>query len=483
MRILQYAVRFSMLFKYFGQLNIALAALTTVPLLVSLLFGDFLVSGRYLLIIAVLVLIGLACSRLRTAKRMQNNEAMVITALIFVFSPLVMTWPFMASGLSFVDALFETVSAVTTTGLSTTTSTMGMTKTFMFSRAWMQWVGGLGIVILCMAALIQPGLTAKRLDISESYDDDIIGGTRAIARRVLTIYTILTVAGIAFLLLLGVDWFTSILYSLAAISTGGFSPHDASLSGLPNHSAEVVVIMISMAGAVSLLLYYRAYENGWQAIRHDRQIKGFLLIATLVTTILAWLLWYQDGLNWTEAIRQGVLNGLSALSTAGFSAMDIKDMGDGSKFVLIIAMAVGGNAGSTAGGIKIIRLLILFHMLYLVIQRAGAPSHAVLQARLGERKIETDEMFNAVILFVLFICIATLSWLPFLTLGLAPLDSLFEVISALGTAGLSAGITSTELQPLLKGILCVDMLFGRLEIVAWLIFFYPKTWIGLKKGE
>ncbi len=163
--------------------------------------------------------------------------------------------------------------------------------------------------------------------------------------------------------------------------------------------------------------------------------------------------------------------------------MDIRDMGDGSKFTLIMAMAVGGNAGSTAGGIKIIRLLILFHMLYLVIQRAGAPSHAVLQARLGERKIETDEMFNAVILFVLFICTAALSWLPFLALGYAPLDSLFEVVSALGTAGLSTGITSRELPSLLKGILCIDMLLGRLEILAWLIFFYPGTWIGLRKEE
>ncbi len=175
-----------MLFKYFGQLNVALAALTTIPLLVSLLFGDFLVSRRYALVITVLLSIGLACSRLRPAQRMQNNEAIVITALIFLFSPLVMIWPVMASGLGFADALFETVSAVTTTGLSTADNLASMTQTFLFSRAWMQWIGGLGIVILCMAALIQPGLTAKRLDISENYDDDIIGGTRAIARRVLS---------------------------------------------------------------------------------------------------------------------------------------------------------------------------------------------------------------------------------------------------------------------------------------------------------
>lgn len=472
-----------MLIRYFGQLCVALAALTIVPLLVSLLFGDFSVSMRYAAVTGFLFSTGLSCSRLKTSKKMQNNEAMAVTALIFLFSPLAMTWPVMASGLSFSDALFETVSAVTTTGLSTTDTLMGKTETFLFSRAWMQWIGGLGIVILCMAALIQPGLTAKRLDISESYDDDIIGGTRAMARRVLTIYTLLTIAGIVLLMLSGVDWYTSILYCLAAISTGGFSPHDTSLYGLQNHSAEAIVIVISMAGAVSLFLYYRVYRNGWREVWHDRQFRAFMLAGILVTTILSCFLWYQDGLSWTAALRHGALNGLSALSTAGFASMDIGDMGDSSKFTLIMAMAAGGNAGSTAGGIKIIRLLILFHMLYLIIQRAGAPSHAVLQARLGERKLEVDEMLNAVCLFVLFITIAVLSWLPFLALGHAPLDSLFEVISALGTAGLSTGITSIELHPFLKGILCADMLFGRLEIIAWLVFFYPGTWIGLRKEE
>lgn len=481
MRVLQYAVRLSMLFKYFGQLCVALAALTLVPLLVSLVFADFPVSRRYAIVIAALFLIGLTCSRLQTSKQMQNNEAMVVTALIFLFSPLVMTWPLMASGLGFTDALFEAVSAVTTTGLSTTDTLVGKTETFLFSRAWMQWIGGLGIVILCMAALIQPGLTAKRLDISENYEDDIIGGTRAIARRILVIYTLLTIAGIALLMLLGVDWYTSILYCLAAISTGGFSPHNASLYGLQNHYAAAAVILISMAGAVSLLLYYRTYHKGWRSIWHDRQIRALFVTGVLVSTILAWFLHYQDGLAWTDALRHGALNGLSALSTAGFASTDIGDMGDGSKFTLIMAMAAGGSAGSTAGGIKIIRLLILFRMLYLIIQRAGTPSHAVLVSRLGGQKLEMDEMFNAACLFVLFVCIAALSWLPFLVLGHAPLDSLFEVISALGTAGLSTGITTMDLHPLLKGTLCADMLLGRLEIIAWLVFFYPGTWIGLRK--
>ncbi len=177
------------------------------------------------------------------------------------------------------------------------------------------------------------------------------------------------------------------------------------------------------------------------------------------------------------------LNGLSAFSTAGFSSLNVEEMGNGSKLTLIVAMAVGGCAGSTAGGIKIIRLLIVFRLLYLLIQRAGAPTKAVLEARLNGKKLGTDEIFNAVSLVVLFPSIIVLSWLPFLALGYAPMNSLFEIVSAMGTAGLSAGITSPELLLLLKGILCANMLLGRLEIIAWLVLLYPGIWTGLRKEK
>lgn len=471
-----------MLLKYFGQLGIALAALTCVPFLVSVVFEDFTVSVRYAVIIAALVLFGLVCGRLRISMKMQHNEATVVTALIFLFTPLIMVWPTMAAGLDFFDALFETISAVTTTGLSTAISVEDKTETFLFSRAWMQWVGGLGIVILGMAALIQPGLAAKRLDIAE-FSDDIIGGTRAIARRVLTVYVLLTIGGIGLLVLSGVDWYNALLYCLSAVSTGGFSPHNASLAGLQNFTAECAAIVISMAGAVSLLLYYRAFHKGPGNLWRDEQLKALLSIGIIISLFLSLSLKLQDGLGWSEAFRHGAVNGLSALSTAGFSSMDIGIMEPGSKFILMLTMAIGGSAGSTAGGIKIIRLLIVFHLISLMIRRSAAPAHAIDENRLGERKLDQQTLISAILFVVIFISFAALSWLPFLLLGYQPMDSLFEVFSALGTVGLSSGITAQDLHPLLKAVLCADMLLGRLEIIVWLVFFYPGTWIGLRKEK
>lgn len=406
-----------------------------------------------------------------------------MTALVFLFTGMVMTWPLMASGLGFLDAMFESISGVTTTGLSVTASVAEKSATFLFSRAWMQWMGGLGIVVLSLATMIQPGLVAKRIGDKEDYEEDLVGGTRAHARRVLIVYAILTCFGIVVLGLLGAGWFEAVLYSFAAVSTGGFSPNDASLAGLGSQWLQAMVLLLSVASAIPLVLYYRSFKEGWGVLVYNRQIQGILAAGLLTTLLLAWFLGTQDGLNWTQALGHGALNAFSAQSTAGFASLDISKLDAGSKLTLIFSMFLGGGAGSTAGGIKILRLLILARIVYLLVQRTGMPKQAVAEASLGGRRLETDEIQNALMIILVFVAFIAVSWLPFVAMGYNPLDSLFEVVSAIGTVGLSSGITSPGLHPLLKGILCADMFLGRLEIFAWLILFYPRSWIGRRLEE
>jgi trk system potassium uptake protein TrkH len=479
---LRYSVRFQPILKYFGQLCIVLALLTLVPLVVSVILGDYHITLRYAAIVAGVFILGFFLRRLPTPKRIQTNEAMVITALIFLFAPMVMTWPIMASGLSFGDALFETISGVTTTGLSVTASVADKPAIFLFSRAWMQWVGGLGIVILFVATMIQPGLAAKRIGDLEDYEHDLIGSTRTHARRVTIIYSILTGFGIILLGMLGAGWFNGVIYSLSAVSTGGFSPHDASLAGLNSTWLQGLVILLSVAGAIPLVLYFRSFKEGGKMLIRDRQVQG-LLIAGLVVSLITALFLTQDGFGWTQALRHGVLNAFSAQSTAGFSTLDISQLNAGAKLTLIFSMFLGGGIGSTAGGIKILRLLILGQLLYVFLQRPGMPRQAIAEASLGKRRLETDEIQNAFSIVFLFLAFVGVSWLIFVGMGHNPLDSLFEVVSAIGTVGLSSGISAPDLHPILKGVLCADMLLGRLEIVAWLVLFYPPTWIGRRLEE
>ena len=402
---------------------------------------------------------------------------MVLAALMFLFTPLVMSYPMMGSGLGFVDAFFEAVSGVTTTGLSTTTTLVGAPQTFLFARAWMQWYGGLGIVVLSLALVMQPGLVAKGLAVAETENDDLVGGTRAHARRALKVYGVLTAAGIIGAWALGVGVFDAVLYAFAAVSTGGFAPHDGSLAtfGWP---AQVWITLLCVAGAIPLALYYRMLTKKRRVAVDFLQLRAVVIACVVVSLAMGVTMWLGAGMAWPQVLHHAPLLALSAQTTAGFSSMPCEQLDAGSKLFLSFSMLVGGGAGSTAGGFKLLRLLIAASVLRLIVLRTCLPKHAVIEPRLAGRRLLNDEIYAALLLIVLFVSVFALSWLPFVAMGYDPLDSLFEVTSATGTAGLSVGLTSATLPSLLKGILCVDMLMGRLEIIVWFVLLYPGTWFG-----
>jgi trk system potassium uptake protein TrkH len=243
-----------------------------------------------------------------------------------------------------------------------------------------------------------------------------------------------------------------------------------------------MVILLSVAGAIPLVLYSRSFREGGRVLIQDRQLQG-LLIAGFVATLLVALFLTRDGFSWIQALYHGALNAFSAQSTAGFSTLDISQINAGAKLTLIFSMLLGGGVGSTAGGIKILRLFVLVQLLYIFLQRPSMPKQAVVEASLGRRRLETDEIQSALSIVFVFLASIAISWLVFVGMGHNPLDSLFEVVSAIGTVGLSTGISAPDLHPILKGVLCADMLLGRLEIIVWLVLFYPRTWIGRRLEE
>ena len=480
--VLIYAVRGRVILKYAGQLALILGVLTLVPLGVALLTTDWLLLSRYAVICGGLFLTGGLLSRLPAPTHMQANEALTITALAFVFSPLLMSWPLIATGVPFTDALFEAISGVTTTGLSTLDNIESRPPGFLFARAWMQWYGGLGIVVLSVALLLGHHAAARRLTDPIETGETLVATARTHARRTLIVYLCLTLFAFALIWSLSGHGFTSLLYALSAVSTGGFSPYQNSLAALTTQSAAIAVIVISFLGAISLPLYWRAVHAGWGAgvriLFTDVELRALLIAGMLVGGLLTWLAWNQGiGTPWYH----GFMLGFSAQTTTGFTTMPITELEPASKLVMIVAMLVGGSVGSSAGGFKLLRLLILLRMLQLMIRRAAMPSHAVAEPYLAGHKLETDDMLRAMQLILLFIGIMVLSWLPFVIMGYDPLDALFEVVSACGTVGLSSGIARPELEPFLKGVLCFDMIAGRVEIIALLIVLYPRNWIGRRE--
>jgi len=477
---LRYAVRPRVFGRHLGQLGLVLAVLTLVPLLVALAWGDTRIALRYAAIVAGLAGLGWSLARVRAPSDVQANEGMVLVAVMFLLSPALMAWPMMASGMGYVDALFEAISGVTTTGLSTRATFEGAPEAFLFARAWMQWYGGLGIVVFSLALVVQPGLVARGLASGESQTGGLVGGTRAYARWVLIVYGGVTGVGLAGALLSGLGIEDAVLFVLPAVSTGGFAPVSDSLSSLA-FAPQAWILALCLAGAVPLTVVHGLWRRRRPAPLDGLQAGALFLAVVLGTLALGASLRLADGMPWTHVIHHAAVLAASAQSTAGFSALPVSGLSDISKLLLAMAMAVGGGVGSTAGGIKLLRMIVAARICANIVVRTGLTRHAVLGARLRGKRLQPGEIQAALALITMFVGVVAVSWLPFVALGYDPVDSLFEVVSATGTVGLSAGVTGAGLPPLLKGILCADMLLGRLEIVAWLVLLAPGTWVGRRR--
>lgn len=478
---LSYAVQPAVIIRYLGQILLILAILALAPLLVSLLFGEYRFSMRFAVVIVISLLLALPTRYLPAREQIQANEALVIVALAFLLAPLLMLYPLSGAGVSLIDTAFEAVSGVTTTGLSTLETVEDKPRTFLFARAWAQWYGGLGIVVFSIALLMRNQLAARRLTATAG-SGSLVTTARVYARRMLRVYLALTVGGFCVLLFLTGSVFDSLLHTLAAVSTGGFSPYADSVAAYPAWSARFTVLLIALLGAVPLPLYYLARHGGWRHLLRDAEVRALLALVLVTAAALAACLHYSAGIDWAASAGHGLLQSLSAQSTAGFSSLDIAALDDTSKVVLIISMFVGGGAGSTAGGIKLLRLLIALRLLQLLLLRSTQPAHAVAHLELEGRAVANDDIQNALLLILLFAAVIVFSWLAFVACGYPPLDSLFEVASATGTVGLSTGITSPELEPGLKLLLCADMLLGRIEIIALMVVLYHRTWFGRRNN-
>lgn len=478
-RELLFAVRPRLIGHYFGHFCLIIAGLNLVTLTVAMFTASWQISLSHLLIIVVLVLAWLALRQVKVGPDIQMNEAMVLVALAFLSVALMMTIPLLVAGIPFIDALFETISAVTATGLSTLPGLDGQPLIFSFARAWMQWYGGLGIVVFSLALVIRPGKSALRLA-SLDEPQDLVGGTRVHARRVLEVYCLLTLVGIVLWLLFGGSLRNAVLYTLPAIATGGFTPTAGSLADLPYLRLVWLTTLLTVAGTLPLMLYHQLWRNGLKAFLNNLEVRLLFVLLFSFTALMCLALW-SHGYTLSAALQHASLMVFSAQTTSGFSSLDPGSLDNASKLLLIFAMGIGGGVGSTAGGIKLLRLLVLITLIRHLVHSICVPANTVIEQKIGKRIIQPGEARDALLIILLFVTVILLSWLVFVAYGYAPLDALFEVVSATATAGLSTGIATQELPTVLKSVLCVDMLLGRLECVAWLIFFYHRTWLGRKR--
>lgn len=452
------------------------AAVFLPPLALALREAEWTLALALVPGVALPAAAGLAARHGGPPPGLRQIEGMAVFVLLFVVVAGLAVPGFLALGMPPLDALFESVSAITSTGLTVAEGTMGWPLAGHLLRAWMQWAGGFAIAVAGVAVILGPGGrsrgAAQSLGQAGITERDVLSSTRAQARSLLIVYALLTGAAILILLPLMPTWWEAVAVALAAVSTGGFTPRPDSLASY-TPAAQVATLVICAATAVSLLGYVIAHRSGPRAaLRRTNAgpVLAILLAGVALTAFLAWLAGAE-----LAGIRAAALNFASGATTAGFSVSAVSEAPP--VVALILAgMVIGGGIGSTAGGIKVDRLVVFARTVALTSVRMRSPPRAVTVLAQKGRKVSPDRLMGMVAVVLLYFGTLLLAWVIFLAAGEAALPALFDIVSALSTVGLSSGLTGPDLAPGLKAVLIAAMLLGRLEFLALLVVLSPGTW-------
>ncbi|MDJ0588881.1 MAG: TrkH family potassium uptake protein [Pleurocapsa sp. MO_226.B13] len=372
------------------------------------------------------------------------------------------------------NAIFEAYSGFTSTGLSMAFNYSEIPHTLQWWRSLMEWVGGVGVIVLVIT-LLEPTTEPYQLYNAEGREQRIGLTLTQTVKRIWWIYILYTIAGIILFRVVGMNWWEALNHGMTAISTGGFSVTENSIA---NYSVAVkLAVMVMMTlGAISFSVHYQFLRQGkLSAFWSDNQHQA-LWILLLLGTILLW--GFNRLVSNDIALIDIVFQWSSALGTCGFGTVSIGDWGGGSKLLMSLAMVIGGAAGSTAGGIKLSRFVIIFKAIVWRFRRIALLPHEMMRYELdGEilkeseanRRVEAAAVLAILWLSVVIIGIFILQYLKLPTYQL--IDVIFEVASATSGVGLSTGITHPDLPWLGKLTLMTLMWMGRLEIISVLLLF------------
>ncbi|MDY7013236.1 MAG: TrkH family potassium uptake protein [Cyanobacteriota bacterium] len=463
-------------------------ALLSLP--VCLLWGEYYALRPFLLAaIAPLLLGQLFFWRFRQAKSAPMRYALITVALAWFIIPLFAAIPFLEIAsqaiaesvntsptiIAFKDplnAIFEAFSGFTSTGLTMAIHSSELPRSLQWWRSFIEWIGGVGVIVL-VVSLLEPTTDAAQLYSAEGRDKTIALTVRATVRKIWWIYLLYSIASIFLLRAVGMPWWEALNHGMTGISTGGFSVRDDSIGAYPT-AIQMAVILIMIAGGISFPVHYRLLRKGqlW-ALWDNAEHRALWILLAVGTVLLVWANYaHESAWLWQNSFFQWA----SALGTCGFNTVKVGEWTASAKLLLGIAMVMGGAAGSTAGGLKLNRVVILYKAIVWRIQRLKLRPHQLMRYELNREVLTETEATRRIeaasVLAVL--------WLWAIVLGMFVLlqaisrdypleDIFFEVASALGGVGLSTGITSPDLPWVAKLTLTLFMWMGRLEVVPVLL--------------
>lgn len=456
-----------------------------VCLPVSLIYGgeDFRAIALSVLITGITGLILFLATKQRVRKTPGIKEGFVAVSMTWVLASLFGTLPFLISGSisSFTDAWFETVSGFTTTGASILRDIEVVPKGILLWRSLTHWMGGMGIILMVIVVL--PSLKAGGVylfsaEASKISFDEIRPRVLDTAKRFGVIYFILTIAEVFLLILGGMPVFDSVCHSFATIATGGFGTQNDSIAGYSSYIQYVIILFMFLSG-INFTLHFIVSRGEIRKAMKNEELRFYTRI-TLAFTFVIFIILFADGTSLHKAFRDSLFQVVSIITCTGFATADYLLWPATGWFLIFLAMFVGASAGSTGGGIKVVRHLLMIRNLKMEIKTFLHP-RAIYGVKY-QGNIVSGEMLRSVIAFYFwYLIIFFFSSLLMMLFGVDFLTSIGGVATSMGGIGPGLGTVGPasnffHLPDLAKILLSFDMIIGRLEIYAFLVLFSPAFW-------
>ncbi len=408
------------------------------------------------------------------------GAAITLSALVWLLYGIIGGVPFILvrhffgpdRGLTIINAVFESMSGWTATGLTMYGLRVeGLSHAVLFWRSLIQWVGGVGVILLFLSVLVvRSGTVAHRLYLAEGRSHRLVPSVVKTTRRIWAIYAGYTGLLALILFLIGMPFFDSINHAMTALATGGFSVKNYSimtyrLSAHPNALyMEIAIMPFMILGGISFAMHYQMFIGNIKKFFQNIEVKAMLIIVLITTFILAITLGFTF-----DSLRYGSFQVITALTGTGFNTAPVGTWTDFQKTLLTILMIFGGGYGSTASALKLIRVVVIFYALIWLIRKMLLPESVVHKLKVGGKYYRHEEIMEVATYAVLYLVVLVGGALVLMYGGDSTVNALFEVASAEGNVGLSVGITGASMPFHEKVVLIIEMWAGRLEIFPVLV--------------
>jgi trk system potassium uptake protein len=467
--------RYSAILSSVGWILLPAGVMMVMPLLLLLAYREELGDAPAFVVPAgCLALIGVGLRRLfrrPSTAALSIQEGGVIVLISWIVVMLFSAWPFMSAlRMDFSRAVFESVSGWTTTGLSVVDLT-GAGKMILFWRSLMQLAGGAGLAIIMMSAIVGP--TGVSISSAEGRSDQLVPQVRQSARLVLIIYACYAAVGTLAYRAAGMLPFDAVNHAFCAVSTGGFSTHAESIGYWDSVAVEAVTFPLMLLGNLSFVTAWFLWRGKLRAVIRNGEM-GLLMVLIPLSAAAMFLLTCQSLYpRLGKSIRVAAFETVTAITTTGYSTVGYNDWNAFGVFLLIVLMLIGGGTCSTAGGIKQFRVYLLWKLLFWDIRRYLMPQTAILERPAwegGGRVFVDDSRVRQVCVFVfLYLATYVVGVMLLCASGFSLGDSLFEFASAIGTVGLSVGVTSADMPDIALWAEIIAMFLGRLEFIVVIV--------------